>query len=422
MKTIRKVGKIFTLLLLVLTTVISGLVQVEAAPATIQLGSRKNIPALVGDQSMATKTLADGSPVYCVDLHDKTPSYMEMTLVGLKDAGYAYLIENGYPYKHFTGNDDYDYYITQIAVWWYMDETEGTNRLSDSVKSTGQDPYNLRQYIIKLKDGAITAKNKGYATPSIKLSTGSVQLSLTEDKEYYMSEEIAVKGNHIGDYKVTLDQVPEGTMILDQDGKVRDTFKVTEKFRVRVPVSSIDDFKVNLKISVSATGTVNKAYMYKPADESYQRVVPSILYPETSTVKDSLTLYVATSKVSILKIDSETLKPLAGATLVLKNDAGEELYRWVSTEEAYVIKDLEYGVYIIEEEKAPDGYMKSDEIYMFTIDEENPSYKLEVKNFKEIEVPNTNSSASIMMYSIGAVILTAGIGLVYYYGKKQQAK
>lgn len=421
MKTFKKIGKILIIFLLALVTTIGNLMPVNAAPSTIQIGSKRKIEAFVGDRSIDVKTLADGNYIYCISIHRKTPFDMEMSLVGLLDAGYAYLIENGFPNKHFTGNDDHDYYITQIAIWWYMDEAEGTSLLSDSVKSTGPDPYNLRPYIIKLKNEALAAKKKGYVTPSLQLSTNNSKFSLTEDGKYYLSNEISVKANYIGDYKVTLEEAPRDTVILDQEGNARTTFSKNEKFRVRVPVSSIEGFRAQVKLSASATGSVKKAYEYKPADETIQKVLPAVLYPETTPVKDTMTLHIATTKVSILKTDSETGKPLAGATLVLKNDKGEEIYNWVTTGEPYVITDLEYGVYIVEEISAPEGYMKSDEVYMFTLDEENPSYELQVKNYKVIEVPDTNHS-SIMMYSIGAVIMLAGIGFVYYYGKKKQEK
>ena len=42
------------------------------------------------------------------------------------NAGVAYILENGYPNKHFTGDSNKDYYITQLAVWWYLDDTTGS--------------------------------------------------------------------------------------------------------------------------------------------------------------------------------------------------------------------------------------------------------------------------------------------------------
>ena len=54
---------------------------------------------------------------------------------------------NGYPNKSFTGDRLKDYYITQTALWWYLDDTAGGTNLGNSFKTNGSDPYNLRPYI-----------------------------------------------------------------------------------------------------------------------------------------------------------------------------------------------------------------------------------------------------------------------------------
>ena len=68
-----------------------------------------------------------------------------LTLEGEAPAAIAYILSNGYPRTSITGDSDKDYYITQAALWWYMDLHMGGHNLPESFKTTGPDPYNLRQ-------------------------------------------------------------------------------------------------------------------------------------------------------------------------------------------------------------------------------------------------------------------------------------
>ena len=142
---------IFVVVLAILNFV--TLLPVEAAssaPSTITMGQGTQLSGYVSGTQFSTKVTTDGKYAFCTDITKKTPNGMKMSLVESKDAGLAYIIENGYPHKSFTGNKNYDYYITQSAVWWYLDDTTGSSNLSNSFKTNGSDPYGLRPYIKKL--------------------------------------------------------------------------------------------------------------------------------------------------------------------------------------------------------------------------------------------------------------------------------
>ena len=64
-------------------------------------------------------------------MHTNTAQNTTATLVknsSIIDNGLIYILRNGYPEKSITGDNDKDYYITQTAVWWYLDEV--TNQLA----------------------------------------------------------------------------------------------------------------------------------------------------------------------------------------------------------------------------------------------------------------------------------------------------
>lgn len=508
----KKIGRILLLLLLVVGFVLPlNMVDAETKiPASIQLGSVTSLPSYIGGTYFQTKTLKNGGYAYCTDLYKDTPINMTMYLVGEKDAGYAYILQNGYPNKSFTGNGNYDYYITQTAMWWYIDEVEGDNNLSDYFKTNADDPHNLRPHIKNLVNKALEARKAGYQKPTLSMSSKNSKLSLSENNKYYVSDTIKVTSTQVEQYKVVLDDVPKNTMIINTNGKEQTTFKANESFKIQVPVSSMKNTEETLKFHVEATATVSKAYLYEAKNDSIQDVLPAVLYPSTIDVSASMQLYISTSRVSIvkldektnqplagatlrvedekgnvvdqwistinphvirdlpngtyflreieapkgyhlldepvsftisdqqrdievtmenvsktsvvtiLKIDKETGKPLAGATLVVKDSSGKEIYHFVTTEEAYVIEDLEDGIYTVEEIEAPDGYMMDDNVTTFEIDEDHLSHQIIIENYPEVEVPPTSHMASLWLSIIGGIGILSGIGYIYYHGKKQQ--
>ena len=119
-----------------------------------------------------------------------------------------------------------------------------------------------------------------------------------------------------------------------------------------------------------------------------------------------------------MKIDASTNLPLAGAVIVVRDQDNNEIARFTSTEEAYVIKDIKDGTYTVEEESAPEGYLRNDEVITFTIDNDHLSQQITIKNYKEVIVPDTSSNSSIIYTIIGLTIIGLGIGFV----KKNEQK
>ena len=374
MKKIAKKIKMLIALLLISVMTFGNMQSVNAVAQTIQLGSTENVPGYIAGIHFTTKTTTSGDYVYCLNNNMLTAKNVSATLVRELDAGFAYIMENGYPNKSFTGEKLKDYYITQTAVWWYLDDTTGSSNLSVAFKTNGTDQYNLRPYIKSLVAEAKEAKAKGYATTSLKASITDTTMSLSSDAKYYESEPIQVTSSNISTYEVSVEGAP-GAIVTDAAGNAKTTFAAAENFIVKLPVSKLSGVSATIKVTVKATGTVNKAYEYKPTDTTMQNVMPSVLTPTKQEVTSSVTLEISSSKVSIIKVDKSTQKPLAGAKLVLKDAAGNVLSRWTSTTNARVIRNLSNGTYTIEEEEAPKGYKKNTEKVTFTITDENKEIK-----------------------------------------------
>ena len=412
---LKKVGML-SLIIMMIGSFFSGLVlNVEATsvPQSFTATSEKYLSGYIAGYHFGKKKNSAGGYVYCNDIHKGTPHGEKMTLIGEAPAGIAYILSNGYPSKSITGNSDYDYYITQAAVWWYLDDTTGSNNLSKSFKTTGRDPHGLRKYVTALVTAA--KKVKSYSTASLTVNNASSAMTLSSDKNYYVSNSIGVTAKSVsGQYSVSLSGAPSGTRIVNASTlSDASSFATNEKFKVMVPVSSAQNLKTTITVNVKATGNVNKAYEYKSSDSSVQNVYGNALYPTTSNLSAKTTLNLATSKVSITKIDSKTKQGLAGAKFVLYDNSGKQITTWTSTTGAHIIQNLPNGTYTLKETKAPAGYKISKESTTFTISDTNRDVTVKVEN-------TLYSKVSIIKIDSKTKVALAGAEFVLYdnSGKK----
>ena len=412
---LKKVGML-SLIIMMIGSFFSGLVlNVEATsvPQSFTATSEKYLSGYIAGYHFGKKKNSAGGYVYCNDIHKGTPHGEKMTLIGEAPAGIAYILSNGYPNKSITGNSDYDYYITQAAVWWYLDDTTGSNNLSKSFKTTGRDPHGLRKYVTALVTAA--KKVKSYSTARLTVNNASSAMTLSSDKNYYVSNSIGVTAKSVsGQYSVSLSGAPSGTRIVNASTlSDASSFATNEKFKVMVPVSSAQNLKTTITVNVKATGNVNKAYEYKSSDSSVQNVYGNALYPTTSDLSAKTTLNLATSKVSITKIDSKTKQGLAGAKFVLYDNSGKQITTWTSTTGAHIIQNLPNGTYTLKETKAPAGYKISKESTTFTISDTNRDVTVKVEN-------TLYSKVSIIKIDSKTKVALAGAEFVLYdnSGKK----
>lgn len=365
---------------------------VKAVTSSIQIGAGTNTKAFVGGVSVHYIGSMDGK--YCFyALGEGTVQNVVISPASKPntDGGVLYILQNGYPYHSITGDKEKDYYITQTALLWYFDMTKGGTRLSSKFKSTGSDTYGLRKTIQELAKKGYEHRNDSILDQEMNFVLGVHENHhLTLKDGYYVSNSIyaAVKEN-LSTYTVSLKNAPKGTIISYSSGKEEVyseefTLNATDSFQIKVPLKSFTNTKESITVHAVGHGASHLVVgEYLSSDSKLPHVVR--LMPGNETMVSDTLLDISSSKVTIVKIDSSTKQPLAGAKLVLKDDSGKTISTWTSTVNAHIFRNLENGTYSIEELNAPKGYQKNTDLVKFTIDDKNQDIKICIENEVEKE-------------------------------------
>ena len=356
--------KKFSKLLVCIVIFLTSIVQVNAAsvPSSVTVSSIGKIN-YGGTYYFPVKYTSDGTLAYCTEFHNQFPMGVTMTNPTKVDNGLAYIIANGYKgTKADYGNDSKmkQYYITQLAIYTYLGQANPKNN---------NDVHNA---VWDLVNKAKAANNESNTKLNVSLNASNTNMKLTSDGRYFISDEITVSSNNNNAEFTIGGSANVNTEIVDANGNKVNKVKNGSKVYARIPASTIQAGQsVSVSVAVNGQATKQTAYVYTPSSSKYQKIVPSITYPETESAQATIKVKAAKekiqTKVKISKQDITTKQELPGATLVIKDANGKEVASWVSTNTPKYIKGLEAGNYTLCETQAPDGYELYTECIKFTV-------------------------------------------------------
>ena len=113
---------------------------------------------------------------------------------------------------------------------------------------------------------------------------------------------------------------------------------------------------------------------------------------------------------------------IEGAHLVIRDNNGEIVEEWTSSDTPHYIEKLPVGKYTLTETNAPDGYVLNTSVVEFNVLETGDIQNEVMYNSKLVEVPNTSSNA-IFIYLVGGILIIIGGTLMYIsYRNKTKIK
>ncbi len=300
------------------------------------------------------------------------------------DAGYVYIIQNGYPAKSLTGNSENDEYLTRIAVWWYQDRSSGVSDTEDGVLTANQKSVikssSYYQYIEPLIEGAVNAKNNPtVVTPTF--SVNSSNFSLSSDNTYLITDVINVSSNvSFTNYQVSVNN-PAVQVLDSNNSPVTGAINSGNGFKLRVNLADLDQ-PITVNVSVTINYSEYEAYSYSPPsgmDNMQESFAAGLVpVPKQSTVSTNVSM--PTGSITIRKVDGSD-NPLAGATIEVRRAINDSVVaNFETTTSDYTISNLLPGVYIVNELSAPAGYNITNASSNVVLDTTNLNPSLTIRN------------------------------------------
>ena len=378
-----------------LMLVVTSMVNVRAISNSIQLGKATPTNAYIAGVKFNYKVTTDGKYLYCLSRHKNVAQNVRADLVDpskFVDGGVAYIIKNGYPNKSITGSKEKDYYITQTAIWWYLDKAKGASNLGSDFKKNGSDKYNLRKYVKNLMNDGYNHRNDAASyLVDEKLTLTADSDAMTLKDSYYISNDIKISSSLSDTKTVTLTGAPANTKIVRSDGTeiaYTGPFNMTNgTFKVKVPVGEIGKIYESIKVSVTGIGSVYYSVNeYQPTDSKMQNV--ALYTSENRNATKEYTLHITSSVVKVRKVDANTKQALEGAKLVLKDGNGNVITEWTSTINDHIIRNLPNGTYTVQETAAPTGYVLSNQVKTFTVTDIDKEITITMENTAKKAVVN----------------------------------
>jgi len=132
------------------------------------------------------------------------------------------------------------------------------------------------------------------------------------------------------------------------------------------------------------------------------------------------------TKVEILKVDSDTGKPLENAEFELYNEEKEKVEEWLSAKEPKRFEGLPIGKYLLIEKEAPEGYIPIADSVEIEIQDTEDVQKFEIDNRKSLVivpkifrkyVPKTGEDGNL-----GKNIIISVVGLIIVIIVKKKTK
>jgi len=249
---------------------------VNAKVDSIELVEDKNTNSYIANTAFPYKKTKDGKYLYCLNINKKTAKNIKATIVEnntILDGGIVYILKNGYPEKSITGDKDKDYYITQTALWWYLDTIQGSTNLGKQFKENGTDSYDLRKYVKELKDNGYKHRNEDYK--EINNSLNIKNINLFPNNNYYISNNIEFDNEYIKKYSLELKNAPKGTKIIinNKENNYQNKVEVKKNDLVKIKIPNNDYISSNIKLVVNADIINYMAYEYQPTDKDMPNIV-----------------------------------------------------------------------------------------------------------------------------------------------------
>ncbi|PEA83838.1 thioester domain-containing protein [Bacillus pseudomycoides] len=322
-----------------------------------------------------------GQIAYCLVYGLKSPSGQDLPEVGKTDDIVYRVLLNGYPQKspEELGVSTWQqaHYSTQLALWNALGQI---NTAELQFKDAA---------VEKAVKSIINAADQSQETQDVSMNV--VPTDKQEAKlngEYFETTTYTVQTNaKKGTFVVQMNNAPEGTRVVTEQGEAKETFQLGEKFRIQVPKSSKSS---ELSLKVVSNLIKYNAIAYKGTETIQDATV--LLERSTEQVSTDLQVYwKATGALKVMKVD-ENKKPLPGAVFEVFDSNQKSMGTITANKNGIAeLGNLELGIYSIKEIKAPVGYV---------LDPNPKTFEVKTGEVAVVEMKNVQIKGNVQLLKV----------------------
>ena len=286
-------------------------------------------------------------------------------------------IINGFPYKTpaelGVANEQDAFVATKQAVYSVIYDRDVDN-FYRGVDERGIQIFNALKNIVE------TARNSTQSPIEGQLQINKIGEFKKENNNFY-SQEYSVSSNvELNNYQITnISNFPEGSYISSLSNEPKTEFAGGENFKILIPKEKIlENFEG--KIQINGKLKSYPIFYGKSYDSNLQDY--ALTYEAYSNVSGECTLDVNAyeGQIKIIKIDSETKKPISGVEFIAKYEDGTNIGKFTTNKEGIInITGLKQGKIILTETKTQKQYV---------LDTQDKEVTIGYDEIKEITVTN----------------------------------
>ena len=328
----------------------------------------------------------------------------------------------------FSDNKEENSYYSQLFLW-YM-----SGALTEEEQVVIKNSLNSKKLIEKIEEyerynnwrnsgddsdvtlDEINTDNITYYVTDEYIETSLITPDCTKDYSYMFT-----------DYEV---KVSSPITIVDKNGNEKQEFEKGEGFKLRVPLSEVNNGTVNMKAEIIGNTTFNiwAQYYYVPSSPSTKTKgldQPAALIncgaSETKQVFLPLELNYTeqVGTLNIKVIDAETKENLSNAEITIYDSLGNIVYR-MNTTNSEINVTLPIGEYTVKQTITPENYQPIVVQKRVSVTE-NETTEAVLENIQLLEVPNLGRNTTGMIMIIGGLTIIIGTVLIVYILKRKKA-
>ena len=225
-------------------------------------------------------------------------------------------------------------------------------------------------------------------------------------------------------------------IVVDENGKEKTTFNSLEGFKLRIPISEINNQEINFKAQIIGKMALDQWEIYSDKKLEEENLISTKAAVSTSDLNEAVLINcgrmmteqifhpleidykIEVGTLNIKVIDAESKEELSDAEVVIYDKSGNIVYRYKTTGSTLNIT-LPVGEYTVKQIITPPNYQARVIEQKVTITE-NGETNAVLENIQLVEVPDTLATATTITI-LGVIVTLLGTAIIITMVTKKRA-